>query len=285
VADRRLDGVVLKVDGRTLANPELDKRLNLVRVEESVHLPDYFEVHFDDPDFKLFDGKLPGAARFELGTRIEIALQAESDPVVVTAGEITAISVEPGPAGQELVLTGFDLTHRFARGPKSRSFQRVTDTAIAMQIAKEYGLEPAVEDTGEEHDYVLQANETDYAFLRRRAGRIGFYFWISDGTLNFRRQPQGASMRPPPLVWKENLHWFTVRFASGEHCAEVQINGWDSLAKRPITGLATDGGLDTDALGTDAAAAHRRRAGGPARGGDRRPTAGRRCEGADREHR
>lgn len=250
---RRLDGVVVSTDGRPLAT-ELYAQLTLVRVEESVQLPDYFALHFDDPHFELFD-----RGTFTLGTRIEIAFRAEGDPVVVTSGEITAISIEPGVSGRhELLLTGLDLTHRLARGPKSRSFQRVTDADIASRIAGEYGLDPDVDGTGEVHDYVLQASESDYAFLRRRAARIGFDFWISEKTFHFKRKPRGAGS-PPALRWGQNLQRFAVRFASGERCDEVRIRGWDPLAKRALTGRATEGDPGTDAPAAQEMAAAARR--------------------------
>lgn len=250
---RRLDGAVVTVDGRPLP-PDMYAHLTLARVEESVQLPDYFALHFDDPHFELFDRGM-----FALGTRIEVAFRAEGDPVLVTSGEVTAITVQPGAAGRhELVLTGLDLTHRLARGPKSRSFQRVTDADIAARIAGEYSLTPDVDGTGEVHDYVLQASESDYAFLRRRAGRIGFDFWISEQTFHFKRKPS-ANGSPPPLKWGHNLHRFAVRFASGERCDEVQVNGWDPLGKRAVTGRATEGDLGTDAPAAEEMAAAARR--------------------------
>jgi phage protein D len=172
---RRLDGVVLTFDGKALA-PETYPQVALVRVEESVLLPDYFAIHFDDPHFELFD-----KGQFTIGTRVEIGFRAEGDPTVVTDGEVTSISIEPGASGRhELILSGFDLTHRMARVAKSRSFQRITDADIASRIAGEYGLDAEVDATGATHDYVLQAGETDYAFLRRRAARIGFDVWVSE---------------------------------------------------------------------------------------------------------
>ncbi|MEV6596438.1 VgrG-related protein [Actinoplanes sp. NPDC051346] len=240
-ATRRLDGVVLTVDGRPLA-PELYPRVALVRVEESVHLPDFFSVHFDDPHFELFD-----RGTFTIGTRMEIAFRAEGDPVVVTSGEITAVVVEPGMSGRhELVLTGFDLTHRLAREPKSRSFQRVTDADIAARIAGEYGLDADVDGTAGVHDYVLQAGETDYAFLRRRASRIGYDVWISDRTFFFKKAPR-SSAAPPKLRYGEKLSRFSVRFSAAERCDEVQIRGWDQLGKEPVTGRATQTDPGTDA--------------------------------------
>ena len=252
-ARRRLDGVVLTVDGRPLA-PELYVPLVLVRVEESVQLPDFFAVHFDDPHFELFDKNT-----FQLGSRMEIAFRAEGDPVVVTTGEVTAIVVEPGPAGRhELVLTGFDVSHRMARQPKSRSFQRVTDADIASRIAGEYGLDADVDGTGATHDYVLQAGETDYAFLRRRANRIGFDVWVSERTFHFKRRPK-SDATPPTLKYGGNLSKFTVRFSAAERCDEVQIRGWDQLGKQAIQGQATetDPGSDAPAAEEMAGAAQR----------------------------
>jgi uncharacterized protein involved in type VI secretion and phage assembly len=240
-ATKRLDGVVLTVDGRPLA-PELYPRVTLVRVEESVHLPDFFAVHFDDPHFELFDRNT-----FTIGTRLEIAFRAEGDPTVVTSGEVTAVGVEPGTSGRhELVLTGFDLTHRLSREPKSRSFQRVTDADIASRIAGEYGLDAEVDGTGAAHDYVLQAGETDYAFLRRRAARIGFDVWISEKKFFFKRTPRSTAT-PPKLRYGQNLSRFTVRFSSAERCDEVQIRGWDQLGKEAIQGRATETDPGTDA--------------------------------------
>jgi phage protein D/phage baseplate assembly protein gpV len=252
-AKRRLDGVVLTADGRPLA-AELYPRIALVRVEESVHLPDYFAVHFDDPHFELFD-----KGQFTVGTRLEIAFRAEGDPVVVTAGEVTAISVEPGPSGRhELVLTGFDPTHRLAREPRSRSFQRVTDADIATRIAGEYGLDAEVDGTGATHDYVLQAGETDYAFLRRRAARIGYDVWVSDHKFFFKKTPRSTAT-PPKLVYGKNLARFTARFSAAERGDEVEVRGWDQLGKEAITGRAdrTDPGTDAPAAAELADAARR----------------------------
>ncbi|BFU44280.1 VgrG-related protein [Krasilnikovia sp. MM14-A1004] len=253
-ATKRLDGVVLTVDGRPLA-PDLYPRVALVRVEESVHLPDYFAVHFDDPHFELFD-----RGTFTLGTKLDIAFRAEGDPVVVTSGEITAVVVEPGASGRhELVLSGFDLTHRMAREPKSRSFQRVTDADIASRIAGEYGLDPDVDATGSVHDYVLQAGETDYAFLRRRAARIGYDVWVTERKFSFKRSPR-STVTPPKLRFGQNLSRFTVRFSAAERSDEVQIRGWDSLGKQAIAGRADQPDPGTDAPAADELTGAARRA-------------------------
>lgn len=234
--DRRLDSVQITVDGQALPADQ-HQLLQLVRVEESVQLPDAFTLRFDDPHFELFD-----RGAFRLGSRVEIAFRAEGEePVIVTTGEVTAIAVEPGPGGRhELVLTGLDAAHRLARGPKSRSFLQMTDTDIVAQIASEHGLDTDVEATSEVHDYVLQANETDYAFASRLARRIGFDFWVSGDTLHFRERPS-ANGAAPTLRWGDNLQTFKMRYASSERCDEVTVRGWDPVGKRTVLGRASEG--------------------------------------------
>ena len=239
--ERRLDQAVIKIDGSPIG-PELYELLSLVRVEESVHLPDSFTLRFNDPHFELVD-----EMRFTAGSKIEIAFSAEGDVVTVTKGEVTALSVEQGGGGRhELVVTGLDPTHRLARGPKTRTFQQMTDGDIVTQIASEYGLEFEVESTSDVHDYVIQSNQSDYAFLKQRGDRIGFDMWIADEKLYFKRRPE-SNISPPVLKWGTNLHKFKVRFSSAERCGEVTVRGWDQLAKNPIVGRAVEGDLGTTA--------------------------------------
>ena len=225
MAENRLDAAVLTINGQPLP-ADLYARLLLVRVEESVHLPDAFEIRFEDAYFKLFD-----RAQFTLGDQVEIAMRADGDPVQVTAGEVTALSVEQGAAGRhELVLTGFDLAHRLTHAPKRRSFQRMSDADIARRIAGEYSLEPDVDGTGRESTTTCcSPTRPIWPSSRRRAARIGFDCWVTDKTLHFKRKPQGEG-QPPTLRWGENLHRFSVRFSAIERCDEVVTRGWDPLA-------------------------------------------------------
>jgi len=238
---RRLDAAVVSVDGSPMA-AELYGRLMLIHVEESVHLPDSFALHFDDPHFELFDQD-----KFRLGTRVQIAFRAEDDVVVVTSGEVTAISIEPGTTGRhELVVTGLDLTHRLARGPKTRTFLKMSDSDIAAKIAGEYGLDTDIDAVRETHEYVLQAGETDFAFLKRLCGRIGYDFWVSEKKFYFKHKPAGRA-KPYQVRWGENLSRFSVRFASSDMCDEVVVKAWNPVDKRAVTGRATNGDLGTDA--------------------------------------
>ena len=253
MAENRLDAMAVSVDGRNL-DPAVFDCISMVRVEESVQLPDVFEVRVDDPHFELFDRNV-----FDMGALVEIAFRSEGDMTVVTTGEVTTLTIEQGPTGRhEIVLRGFDLAHRLRRGPKSRTFAQMTDADIASQIGAEYGLATDVDATREIHEHVIQPNQTDMEFLKARAERIGFDVWVSADTLHFKERPRSDGA-VPKLTWGENLHKFKVRFSSTDRCDRVTVRGWDPVAKREIVGRAEEGdaGTDAPAAGELAAAASR----------------------------
>jgi len=240
VADNRLGLAVIKVDGRELA-VEAYQHLTSLRVEESIHLPDIFELRFSDPTFELFD-----ARTVEIGQRVEIALRAEGDPVIVTTGEVTAVRVEIGATGQhEFVAGGMDASHRLARTTRRRTFSSMSDADIADQIAAEHSMRTQIDTGGPVHDHVLQANETDLAFLRRRAARNGQSVWVAGDTLHIARPAAGE--RAPTLRWGGNLVEFDARFSSVERADEVIVRGWDAVGKKAIVGHASSPPAATDA--------------------------------------
>lgn len=252
--DRRLDVVQVVVDGRPL-RPDLLERLALGRVEESVQLPDSFELRFEDGHFELFD-----EGRFAVGSTVEIAFRSEGDLVTVTTAEVTSLSLEQRGGGRhELVVRGLDLTHRLARQPKSRSFVQMTDADIAARVLADHGMRTDISPTSEVHEYVLQAGQTDLAFLAERAHRIGFDLWVAEETVHFAPRPR-ARTSAPTLRWGENLRKFRARFSSAERCDEVVVRGWDPVAKRAVIGRATEGERGTDAEAAERIAADARRA-------------------------
>ena len=241
MAERRLDSAALTVDGSPL-EASLYARLQRLCVRESVQLPDDVELRFDDPHFELFD-----EGRFAIGTRLEVSMRSGAEPVLVTAAEVTALAVEPNTAGRhDLVVQGLDLTHRLARGPRSRTFQDMNAADIAYRIASEHGLQAKVEGAGDVLPYVVQAGETDYALLSRLAARGGLAVWVREDTLHLAPRVSGDGI-PPTLTWGQNLHRFTARFASVERTDEVQVHGWDPLTKRRVTGTAREADLGSDA--------------------------------------
>lgn len=240
MAENRLGLAIVTVDGQELS-ADAYRCLATVRVEESIALPDLAELRFADPTFTLFD-----AGTIEVGARVEIALRAEGDPVLVSSGEATAVAVEPSPTGRhEFVVTVMDRAHRLARVPKQRSFVSMSDADIADQIAAEYSLQTELDGGGPVHPYVLQANETDLAFLRRRAARSGRSVWVTGDVLHVARRSRSG--RVPTLTWGGNLLEFDARFSSTERADQVEVRAWDAIGKQEIVGSASDPEARTDA--------------------------------------
>ncbi|MEX0761911.1 MAG: VgrG-related protein [Dehalococcoidia bacterium] len=230
-----VDVVQVKVDQQVIADNVHDQ-LALVSVEESVALPDQFRIHFYDPLFELFDRKL-----FKIGSKVQVAFRSEGQLTTVIDGEVTTIKLDQGQHTlDELVIAGFDLSHRLHKQAKSPTFLKMSDDAIVRKIAGENGLQADVDSTGITHDYLLQRNQTDYEFLRERADRNGFDFWVTDRKLFFKKKPQGAGS-PPKLEWGQDLINIRLRLSAAERADEVTVKGWTPLTNQPINGNATNG--------------------------------------------
>jgi uncharacterized protein len=109
-------------------------------------------------------------------------------------GEITALEPVFGEGMvAELVVRGFDKSHRLYRETKSRAFLNKKDSDLAQEIAQAVGLSVQVDATSTVYDHIYQHNQSDLAFLMQRAWRIGYECFVEDGQLYFRKPPNGSN--------------------------------------------------------------------------------------------
>jgi len=225
--------VEVKANGTALAATWVDA-LSLVRVEESVHLPSQATLHFNDPWFNLFDMRT-----IHVGTPLTVSFRHGGSAILVFDGEVTSISMERGRGTlDELVVVAFDRGHRLHRQGHNRTFLKQTDSAIAQKIAGDHGLSAVVTATTEQHEYVVQHGQTDYEFLRSRALRNGYQFWVSEKQLHFKPRPLGSGS-PVTVRWGEDLTQLRVRISAVDHRDEVTVRGWGAISKEAITSKAT----------------------------------------------
>ena len=230
--------IEIKVDGTKLARDQMTDVVEVI-VEQHSHLPAYFQIRIYDADFDYVDSGAP----FDLTKEVEISgYNSAENKTVLLKGEIAAI--EPvfmeGMQG-ELIVSGYDKSHRLYREKKSQAFLNIKDSDLASQIASNAGLSSDVEATSMVYDHIYQDNQTDIAFLRQRAWRIGYECFVRDGKLYFRKPP--ASGTETTVVWGESLIEFRPRIALAEQVDEVQVKGWDPAKKQAILGKATKGKL------------------------------------------
>lgn len=237
VSDLAVAAFTITVDGTALSDAAT-RDLTLIRVEESLTLPAAFMVRFFDPSFELVDQPI-----MAVGAEVRIDVGWDDPLTTLMRGEVTGVTVEARDSGSvELVVTGLDKMHRALRGTRAETYQNQSDADIAKKIAGAAGLTPDVDATGEPYDYLFQINESDYQFLRNRARRLGFDFWVSDGKLHFKDGARPASTLE--AAWGENLLRLKARMSSVNAVDEVQVRGWDPETQAEVVGKATSNGFE-----------------------------------------
>lgn len=229
--------IKIKLDGADVQHAVLSK-IAEVTVDQHAFLPGMFVIRLNDPDLKLLD-----EGPFDLTKVVKIeAENSQGQAVVLIEGEITALEPEFGEGMiAELVVRGYDKTHRLFRETKSRAFLNKKDSDLASEIAGAAGLSAQVETTSTVYDHIYQHNLTDLEFLTQRAWRIGYECYAADGKLVFRKPKSGSSAIT--LTWGQNLESFQPRMTLAEQVDEVFVRGWDVQKKEPIVGRAASGAL------------------------------------------
>src|SRR3970282_203666 len=118
--------------GQPVQQDVMDKLAHLA-VEQHVHLPAMFTLRFlEDNTFSLLDG-----AQFGLTKEIEITAQTEDRRnITLFKGEITALEPEYKEGMiLEVVVRGFDKSHRLFRQTQSKAYLNIKDSDLATRLA------------------------------------------------------------------------------------------------------------------------------------------------------
>jgi len=234
----------IEVDGSPL-DDSVEPLVEQVVVDSHLLLPDTFLITFNDHDGDVLD-----RARIKIGSKVEIkgtpldSTQAEA----LISGEVTSLGGEYEAGNSRVVVRGYDLSHRLQRGRQTATYLNQKDSDIAQVVASRASLEVGtIDDSGAVHEWVAQANLSDWEFLTSRARAIGFEVSVSDGALHFRK-PTPASAAPEPgdenstdplqLVFGQKLLKFRPRVTSAEQVSTIELHGWDPINKATLKGHA-----------------------------------------------
>ncbi|ESA38836.1 rhs element vgr protein [Leptolyngbya sp. Heron Island J] len=254
VSNRSLPSI--KIDNEDVAKDILENILQVI-IEESLHRPslltlvirnDYQPgVSNDDP----WERQKP----FQIGKTIQIGFspsipnaeakkESSEEIPYLFHGEITGLETQFTEQTQApIIIRAYDHSHRLHRGYHNRSFQNMTDSDVVEKIADEVGIKiDQLDNSGEPHDYIFQENQTNMAFLRQRAARIGFELFMYDGKLNFRQPKSEETLE---LTWLDDVRSFHVQLTSAEQVKSVEVRGWDYTTKEPIVATADQENLLT----------------------------------------
>jgi phage protein D/phage baseplate assembly protein gpV len=229
--------VLMKLDGNDVDHTILTKLVSVV-VDQHAYLPGMFTLTFYDTDLKLLD-----QGPFDLTKKLTVSMENEGgEPFPLIDGEITALEpVFQESMVAELVVRGYDKSHRLFRQTKSKAFLNKKDSDLASDIAQAAGLNAEVEVTSIVYDHIFQDNQSDMDFLSQRAWRIGYECYVSEKKLYFRKPP--AAQSGISLTWGQDLISFQPRLTLAEQVNEVVVRGWDVQKKDAIVGRAQSGKL------------------------------------------
>ena len=234
----------MEFDGSPLP-PAVSALLVSAHVDDSLRLPDLFVLRFRDPDRTVLAN-----AKVKIGSTAKISvLTADSQtPEALISGEVTALEAEFDSTGTFTVIRGYDQAHRLFRGRRTETYTQSTASDVATQVARRAGLKVGtVDSTSTVHDHISQGGVTDWEFLNRLAGEIGYEIVVKDGKFDFHKAKTadsapsaGGPADTNPLVVKmgTDLLRFRSVVTSAEQVKEVQVRGWDLAEKKALTANA-----------------------------------------------
>jgi Rhs element Vgr protein len=231
--------VAIKING-TAVSQTFMRSLRDVVVDTTLHLPSMFTIRLQDNDAKWADN----SALLKIGNSVEISMTAANQggrsgaTAALIKGEITALEPYFGTMGAMLSITGYCKSHRLHRGKKTKTWLKQKDSAIVSTLASEAGLSATVEDSRVSHEYVIQYNQSDWEFLRERAARIGYRFYVENDALYFKKAANSTD-NAPDLSWGDTLRRFQPRLTAAQQSLTTEVRGWDPKTKKEIVGTAT----------------------------------------------
>ena len=184
-------------------------------------------------------------AKIGVAVKVSVQVAGVAAPEPLITGEITAVEAEFDTAGTFTVIRGYDQTHRFFRGRRTASYQQMTASDIATQIAQRAGLKIGqVTATTTVFDHVSQAGQTDWEILSGLARVNNLEIAVRDGAFSF-AAPTTASTAPAaggaasvdPLVVRlgQDLLRFRSVLTAASQVSSVEVRGWDIATKQALT--------------------------------------------------
>jgi phage protein D len=218
---------IITIDGSPVDEALLGA-LEIVQVENSLHLPDVATLILHDPRLHWVDDAL-----LDPGRALAIAVDGPQEKRIFD-GEIVEIEPSFEPETQRTTIRAFDRLHRLARGRHVRSFVNVTDGDVMQKLAAEARLQLKAGPTPLVHAHLLQSNESNLAFLQRRAAALGYLLYVDGETLHC-VEPK-SDQQAIELHWGQTMFEFRPRLSTLGQVGSVTVRGWDPAAKREVIG-------------------------------------------------
>ncbi|HEX2040927.1 MAG TPA: VgrG-related protein [Acidimicrobiales bacterium] len=223
----------IKVDNVRLPSQITDNLLSAV-IDDGVQQSDVVELRFRDQARTLLSG-----VPFRLGAAVKVSVTSgtPSTPQALIEAEITALEAEYDlEVGSVAIVRGFDRAHKLFRGRKNKNFVMVKASDVASTVASANGLTPDVDATTTVYAHLSQANESDWAFLKRLAAKSGYVLSVTGRKLSFKRPDTPALSMPITLAGNEDLLRARIGYSSNEQVQKVVARSYDAVMQQPLVG-------------------------------------------------
>lgn len=239
------------VAGQVVAG--LTRDVTLVRIEEDIDGLRRLLANFvalgpgegrRDEQINWLDGQV-----LDFGKELRVGMGPSHARVDLFAGKVSALelSMDQGRAPEvtclaEDRLMDLRMTRRF------KTYEQVTDDDLVQQIASQHGLRAQADVQGPTHAMVQQWNQSDLAFLRERARRLGAEVWVEDETLHLaaRSERQGPRLT---LIQGNSLVQVRLSADLAHQRSEVVVGGYDDDQAEAIDETAGAGDVAAEAQG------------------------------------
>lgn len=222
----------IRISGLTLAS-DITNQVISVSYDNDLDIASMFNVVVRNADNQLIDSAL-----FDLGKNVEIYMGYGNDLQPMMLGEITSVEPSfPESGAPTLRISGYDKSYKLRNNqPDGRSFQYVTDSVIAAQIAAEAGLIPIVDPSPIFHEDPLPQSGSDMALLKERARANYFDVYVHWDKLYFQfPRPQTTAY---VLEWGKNLSSYSPRISSAGLAGLQVVRGYNEELARTIVVFA-----------------------------------------------
>jgi uncharacterized protein len=206
-----------------------------VRVVKEINVPSMFELTLtmESPDGAWQNANLE---QFKPGDEVSIKIGLDKAHELMT-GRITAIEPSFGEYST-VTVRGFDAMHALRFGTHTRTFIKQSDGDIVQEVASSASLAVTTKGTGTPHEYVLQNNESNYAFLLKRCAQCNYELMVDGKTLIFRPSAQGDSS-VKTLEFRDDVKALNLALNVPTLGASVKAVGYDITTNRAITAEAS----------------------------------------------
>jgi phage protein D len=148
-----------------------------------------------------------------------------------------------GTRDTDIEIVAYGEAVKLGATERRQVYKKMRDSDIAEMIAARNGFEADVDRTSLVHDQVIQANESDYKFLAKRAKLHGFLLSVENGVMRFQRpRPCDSGIRLTCLEPNSinNFIDFSVRSRTFMRAARLNISQIDPVTKEEFTVDDTD---------------------------------------------